>query len=600
MIDYPILKAKAAGREMLDTFKGYNRNLRIGEGEFRDMENLSSDGYPVLSVRKKRSVYDKRGEINAMAFVSGEGLFYTAGGSLYTPDGEIEKLYQPEEQWRQQLVQMGRHLILFPEMRWVDTYLDNPEGIYQHGDLNALWETDSEKVTFELCREDGAVYRGAVASDTQPQEPEDKDLWIDTSGKPHSLKQYSKAMEQWVSITSTYIRISADDLDITALRQYDGVTISGIKNEKLQDLNASAVILAMGQGEGHTNYIVVSGIIDETIVQDCGVEGAISIERKAPMMDFVVEAGNRLWGCRYGTNHAGEFVNEIYASKLGDYKNWNCFMGIATDSWAASVGSPGPFTGVANIGGNPVFYKENVKHKVWISDSGAHQIATTPCKGIQWGSDRSVSYIGGAAIYKSQRGFCIDDGGLPEELEDTIDAGKYSSAVGCVRKDKYYVSMRDEKGAYHLFVYDFTKKLWHREDNLHAIAMCAGGDALYAADYREEILDLLGREGAVDTKPVRWMAETGEIGLESPDRKYISRLDLRLSMEVGAELTVYAQYDREPEWVALGSIRGTSLNSFSLPVRPRRCDHLRLRLEGEGDVKLYSITKTYMKGSDRR
>jgi hypothetical protein len=69
-------------------------------------------------------------------------------------------------------------------------------------------------------------------------------------------------------------------------------------------------------------------------------------------------------------------------------------------------------------------------------------------------------------------------------------------------------------------------------------------------------------------------------------------------MEVGAELTVYAQYDTEPEWVALGSIRGTGLQSFSLPLRLRRCDHLRLRLEGEGDVKLYSITKTIQEGSE--
>ena len=98
--------------------------------------------------------------------------------------------------------------------------------------------------------------------------------------------------------------------------------------------------------------------------------------------------------------------------------------------------------------------------------------------------------------------------------------------------------------------------------------------------------------------PVSWMAETGEIGLDEPGRKYISRLTLRLSMEVGAELTVYARYDTEPEWVALGSIRGTGLQSFSLPLRLRRCDHLQLRREGVGDVKLYSITKTIQEGSE--
>ena len=603
MIDYPTLKARTTSRELLDVFKGYNRNLRIKEGEFRNMENLSADAYPVLSVRGKRGIVDKRGEINALAYVQGVGLFYTALGSLFTPDGivkEIPGLYQPGEQHKQQLIAMGAHLVLAPEMKWINAYA-KIDG-YEHGDSNASCVCEDETVTFQLCREDGRVYSGAVPSDTQPVNPEDGDLWLDTSGKPHSLKQYSGAMEQWVSITSTYIRISADDLDIDPFAQYDGVTISGIKSEKLQDLNASTVIWAMGQGEGHTNYIVVSGIIDETVTQDCAAEGAISIERRAPQMDFVVEAGNRLWGCRYGTDHAGEFVNEIYASKLGDFKNWSCFMGIATDSWVGSVGSQGPFTGAANIGGYPVFYKENCKHKVWISDSGAHQISTTPCQGVKLGCDRSVAAVGGAVIYKSARGFCVDDGGMPEEIKDTIDAAKYSKAVGCVHDGKYYVSVMDTRNNWHLFVYDFAKKLWHREDGFHALAICSDGDStVYAVNAdTDQIVDLLGKQGAAESDKIHWMAETGEMGLESPDRKYISRLDLRLSMEVGAELTVYVQYDTEPEWMVLGSIRGTSLQTFSLPLRLRRCDHFRLRFEGEGDIKLYSITKTIVKGSDRR
>jgi hypothetical protein len=48
----------------------------------------------------------------------------------------------------------------------------------------------------------------------------------------------------------------------------------------------------------------------------------------------------------------------------------------------------------------------------------------------------------------------------------------------------------------------------------------------------------------------------------------------------------------------LGTITGTDLRSFSIPVRPRRCDHLRLRFEGEGKAMVFSLTKTYTHGSD--
>ena len=42
---YPTLKAPSGSREMLDTFKGYNHNLRIADGEFYDMENMTSAHY---------------------------------------------------------------------------------------------------------------------------------------------------------------------------------------------------------------------------------------------------------------------------------------------------------------------------------------------------------------------------------------------------------------------------------------------------------------------------------------------------------------------------------------------------------------------------
>ena len=44
-------------RDMLSAFGGYNHNLKINEGEFYDMENLTSADYPVLSPREKRGVY---------------------------------------------------------------------------------------------------------------------------------------------------------------------------------------------------------------------------------------------------------------------------------------------------------------------------------------------------------------------------------------------------------------------------------------------------------------------------------------------------------------------------------------------------------------
>jgi hypothetical protein len=52
------------------------------------------------------------------------------------------------------------------------------------------------------------------------------------------------------------------------------------------------------------------------------------------------------------------------------------------------------------------------------------------------------------------------------------------------------------------------------------------------------------------------------------------------------------------DWEQVCQMTVTSLRSFSVPVRPRRCDHFRIRIEGEGEGKIYSVTKTIEQGSD--
>ena len=104
--------------------------------------------------------------------------------------------------------------------------------------------------------------------------------------------------------------------------------------------------------------------------------------------------------------------------------------------------------------------------------------------------------------------------------------------------------------------------------------------------------------GTRDTGKVSWMAQTGIIGTDMPDMKYISRLIIRMSMEIGAKVRFLVQYDSMGGWEQIGVMSSTSLRSVSVPIKPRRCDHFRLRIEGTGEARIYSITKTIEQGSD--
>jgi hypothetical protein len=94
------------------------------------------------------------------------------------------------------------------------------------------------------------------------------------------------------------------------------------------------------------------------------------------------------------------------------------------------------------------------------------------------------------------------------------------------------------------------------------------------------------------------MATTGPIGLSLPGSKYVSRLNLRLCVEPGAGVSLSVRYDHSPRWEPLYAVTGTDLNSFTIPIRPKRCDHMALKLEGTGKVKIYSLTQCIEKGSD--
>jgi len=94
------------------------------------------------------------------------------------------------------------------------------------------------------------------------------------------------------------------------------------------------------------------------------------------------------------------------------------------------------------------------------------------------------------------------------------------------------------------------------------------------------------------------MAESGVQSYETADRKCLSRFDFKLQLARGGWMKVYLNYDSGEEWLPAGEIEGRGLETVLLPVRPRRCDHLRLRLEGEGELRLFSITRKLHKGSD--
>ena len=586
-MEYPTLYVKAKSRQMADAFLGYNHNLRIGDNEFHDMKNMTSDHYPVLAPRGKRGVYVDSGK--ASGLIANDSLCYVDGTAFVVGQDRIEMgLSTAETDCPKDLTSMGAYVIIMPDRKYINTIKNGTE--YEHGNIDATFTTTAD-VSFQLCTLTGDAYEDVTVSPTAPENPTNNQLWIDTSATPHTLKKYSTANAMWVAIATTYIKVSSSGIG-KEFKQYDGVKISGITADGLSGLNGSHALWGCGD-----DYIIITGILDKVTTQTVS-QGKVTISRKMPIMDFIVESNNRLWGCRYGKNEDGEIVNEIYACKQGDFKNWNCFMNLSTDSYTVSCGSDGQFTGAITHMGFPLFFKETCIHKIYGDYPANFRIQSTACRGVQRGSHRSLAIVNETLFYKSISAVCAYDGSLPVEMSSVLGEIRYSEAVAAAHSNKYYISMKSADGLHHLFVYDTAKGMWHKEDNLHADCFCSYMNEMYAIDHdSKRIVTMLG-SGTKDTEKGRWMVETGLIGMTLPDMKYISRLLMRMSLETGAKVGVSIQYDSVGDWEPVCNMTVTSLRSFAVPVRLRRCDHFRIRIEGEGEGKIYSITKTIEQGSD--
>lgn len=571
-----------ASKEITDVFAGYNHNLRIADGEFFDTENLSNDSYPLLSSRKKRGLFKTL--TAGQGLIGKDALCYVDDGTLY-----INELATPITGLREgekQLISMGAYIVIFPDKVYYNT-----EDPTDYGSLEASFQSTGA-VSYAPCKADGTTYTIGSTGETEPIEPANGETWIDTGDGGKTLRQYSSSAGGWIEIPDVYTKISfTSQGSIPSLfKEYDGVEIEGAAQE---DLNGSKILYAVGGEENSTaDYIVVVGLIE---IATTDTEGSVTIRRSVPQMDFVCECQNRLWGCFYG-NNGEKNLNEIYCCALGDFKNWSQHLGLSTDSWRGSVGSDGQWTGAVNYLGEPIFFKENRIHRVSVSSSGAHRIEEMVCRGVQKGSHRSLQVVNETLYYKSRSDVVAYQGGFPTGISTAFGEELYDNAVGGTFGQRYYLSMQDREKNWHLFVYNITRNLWIREDALRAEDFARVDDELYCLS-ENQIWALNGTAGETEEE-IRWMAETGILYYAFSNKKYVSRYNIRGKMEKGAEMEIYIEYDSDGKWQKKGKIKQAGTGSTMLPIRPRRCDHMRLRIVGRGEAKIFSITKILAVGSD--
>lgn len=320
-----------------------------------------------------------------------------------------------------------------------------------------------------------------------------------------------------------------------------------------------------------------------------------TIQRVMPDLDYVVEYNNRLWGCS-SKNH------EIYCSKLGEPLVWGAYSGISTDSWAATVGTDGDFTGACVFNGCVLFFKEDCVHSVYGTKASNFTITTYTVRGVQKGSAKSLCISEGLLYYKAPEGIFTFNGSASSRFDGKLCVDR-DSRTACGTADDRYIVMAMSDGT--VFYYDKLHSVWYNRTLPNVISMHNFSGSLYAitkdsnrAMQKVMLTTDVGMSGRMTE--TAFEAVTGELcrgeltSTSSYSRKAMHTVIKKLTMSLeewhqqgvsSVQFTVSVQYDGG-DWQTVYSYDGTAEEADNnvvtlIPTIPMRCQRLRIKISGK-------------------
>lgn len=630
----------SAKRQLVTTFYGLDRtdlcgeDTSDGESYFSDMKNGGSDSFPFAASRSGRGI-TKLLDNPANGLLGTDKLAYVDGQKLIYDGREVlTDLIDGEKR----LVAFGANILIYPDQKYYNTVT---------GESGAMETAETVSGSETILTNDGFKYK---ASDSRISTDADGNVYISVNyimGRGgFTLKSalcraandsvygptlYTDGEAGTKNSFTKFLRIRIQNGTIEYISSATTVHFSetdmGSRTYKLENivwetLPVEAVTAPELTGEtgylwnGDTPIKITDGMLYlaapgdlSSVFSSIGNTSASALvctynwtKSNLPRLDHVCVLDNRLWGCRYGMQAGSTAaVNEIYCSKLGDFKKWSTFQGISTDPWYAGVAETGPFTGAVAYGGHPIFFKEDCAYVI----SGSYppySVTTLHIAGVAQRAARSICEADGALYYKSRYAVMRYTSSSIGSVSDCL--GRLPDAVrACAGSynGKYYLSLAGE-----IYVYDTKRGMWCVEDACGAVDFATADGKLYIAGGRGDTDGkypiCVSAPGMAAEADMPWSFTTPRIGYGLPNRKYVSRVLIRLEIGDAALPTVELSRDGGA-WEALPCAArvgtdGARTGSIAIPIRPRRCESFRIRVSGIGTYKLTGITK-YMEESGR-
>lgn len=538
-------------------------------------------------------------------------IYYIRQNSLYRKSTKAlskeEMLIENEFSGNQQIQIAGRSIVIMPSMT---VYNIDSKMIYGKNHSIPIYYDD---VKIECPETNVPSYRFVIKTPYKNAVEGIFPLFVfNTQEKIYKLDICDGQDDDYNFVSETYNQV---------------LNLQEEKNKEVKDFIDNHVITHSAEGRKFTAKLKSSSFDKyEPIGQLVGFAPDSEIRFK-----FALPYNNRLFAC----NTKGDCTYSSVIGRLYDFATLE--DGEASADWI-EVNSNGNFTAMTAFGGNVYYFKENCVHKLYGSSPSDWQLVMLPINGVENGAHGSLAVENDICIYKSTDGFYYFDGSSSVKISDNLGVwaaqGKSSGEKipltnveysACIFKGKYYCIAYDCKNNLStLYTYDIQRGIWCCEESCDSVNyggkiilelvktsrdvygafLTYGGD--YHADYKDiRFIPLCGgnefyKDGYTYESIFDWSVISGRLTLSTPNIKEINKIQIRAEGSEWTSVKATLIADENGNEIASFEFKPRKLNTFQFPLKPLRCDNVKLKLEGQGFCIIHSITLSVSERTEYR
>ena len=570
------------------SFGGADRRVSACDGTIFDMTNMTSDYYPVLSTRGLRALYEDYNVVMSklgmdwedgiaktlmnvcdvsdvpyyvFRYYNYESQIVSLSVAMVNNDGEVKniKIYEKSAPTYSDAVQCFDR---------VQAVAFNNKMLVIHNEFAICVYYDGNMLVHERIDYSWLAHENDM---------NDAMLWHTSDRTYLQIKLKRFTIEDLIHQQDT---LCVRDPGYVAGRKETEYYLTVINKSHVQDLDEDECLLL--ECELNSDVGASRDPDDDKEYDPSTSYTYYSIMHKVPHLEHVCVCRDRIWGT---------IGNEIYSCSSGEYRNWYRYDNTAADSFYAEIGAVSCFTGIASYAGSVYFFTREDVYRMYGTTPDAFSLVALGTYGIEESESRSFAVASQTMFYNSAMGPVCFNGSNAVLIGSSLGLDAPKNVVGAGVGSKYYMAKEDK-----LYVYDARYGTWQ----IHSVPMnifdigVFGGRVIVFEGLQAEYLDKTeGEEISPFDNALHSRVEFADISEGGIYGVCPMEFTLLASLEEGAELSLSISCNGG-EFTQLWSTTETGKHIHSIRFSPKtRCDYYRLRLDGVGEWKLYSLARSY-------